>query len=94
MAIQPYLKLYRPAAKGVCLEWFFPGDGTGSREFAEWMYINAPKSTGWFHQGGSSDREGGWHLFEFWQYEADPEKVAKLANEAAARFGKELIVEL
>jgi hypothetical protein len=94
MAIQPYLKLYRPAMKGVCLEWFFPNEPQSSVGFANWARANAPKDSGVFHQGGSHDLAGGWHLFEFWNYELKATEVYVFAHEAARRWGKKLIVEL
>lgn len=94
MAIQPYLKLYRPHMKGVCLEWFFPDEPQSSVGFANWMRANAPRSSDMFHQGGSNDLAGGWHLFEFWNFANHVDAVTALAHDAANKWGKQLIVEL
>lgn len=94
MAIQPYLKLYRPPLKGVCLEWFFPDERAASVEFANWMRANAPPRSDMFHQGGSNDLAGGWHFFEFWNFASHSEAVTALAYEAAKKWGKQLIIEL
>lgn len=90
---EPYLKLYCPVGKGVCLEWYFP-DTTNSREFAEYIYDNRPSKGDMFHQGGSHNMDGGWHLFEFWNFDRCQQEVIDLAKNAAKTFGKTLIVDL
>lgn len=94
MAIEPYLKLYKAHLKGICLEWYFPNEPQSSVGFANWARANAPKDSDMFHQGGSHDLAGGWHLFEFWGYERCQDEVKAFAEEAGRRWGKHLIIDL
>ena len=93
MPIEPYLKLYQPALKGVCLEWLFPNEGAQGEEFVREMYANCPKKFGWFHQGGSHEMRGGWHLFEFWQFRAYEKEISQFCLDMAVKFNKQLIID-
>ena len=93
VALKSHLKLFKPEGKGVCLEWFYPEEGDRGEEFAREMYVSCPRATGWFHQGGLPNMKGGWHLFEFWNYDRDPELVITFCKAIAEQFGKTLTIE-
>lgn len=94
MKIEPYLKLYRPPLKGVCLEYFFPHLGEEGERFAREMYATCPRKFVPFHQGGAHDMQGGWHLFEFWNFNVESKLVIDFCKEIAKKFDKELIIDL
>lgn len=94
MSLEPYLKLYKPHMKGVCLEYFFSYLGEESEQFAYVIHKTCPKKFGWFHQGGANALNGGWHLFEFWNFRLHPTEIMSYCQELAKQFDKELIIEL
>lgn len=92
----------RDPSKGVMLEFHATNDEASaawvelSQKFVELVYSLMPRETGWFHQSGvRPDRKSSnYHMFEFWQFDKDPDLVRNKVREIANLLGLPLEIAI
>lgn len=85
----------RDPSKGVKLEFWAKDEQPESawvetsKRFVELVYAHMPRETGWFHQSGTNpdNRPSNYHMFEFWQFDKEPDLVRSKAKEIAVLMG-------
>lgn len=85
----------RDPSKGVKLEFWAKDEIAESawvdlsKRFVEHVYTLMPRETGWFHQSGTNpdNRPSNYHMFEFWQFDKNPDLVRSKSKEIAALIG-------
>ncbi len=85
----------RDPSKGVKLEFWAKDELPESKwvalseRFVALVYATMPRETGWFHQSGTSpdNRPSNYHMFEFWQFDKNPDLVRTKSSEIAGLLG-------